>query len=80
MQRFFNSLQLNDFACRLLLMAKKKQVEVSERMAEIGAKGGRTTKRRKGKAFYSKIAALSHPRKHYTPGTGRPRKKKTESQ
>jgi len=39
-----------------------------EHMAEIGARGGRKTKRRRGKAYYSKIAAMSHPRKEYKGG------------
>lgn len=58
----------------------EKDVEISEHMSEIGAKGGQTTKKRRGKRFFSQIAAKSHPRAHYTPGPGRPRKKPPENQ
>ena len=43
-------------------MAKKKPEIDVEHLREIGARGGNKTKRRKGKAYYSRIAKLSHPK------------------
>lgn len=47
---------------------KKAKSNQAEHMRTIGAKGGSTTKRRKGKSWFSRIAKLSHPRKKYFGG------------
>lgn len=46
----------------------------SEYMRKLGKKGGNATKKKRGKAFFRRIAKKSHPRKEYKGG----RKKQTE--
>jgi hypothetical protein len=54
----------------------KGRKRTPEEMAELGRAGGLATKKKKGSKWFAKIAAKSHPRESYTPGPGRPRKKK----